>query len=145
MIKIHQANINDIEDLEVIFSLYLKFYEVESIRDDNITFLRERVQNNESVIFSAKKDDEIVGFTQLFPTFSSASLKKVYILNDLFVLEKYRDQGIAKLLIHQVIEFAKENNCARVSLSTARNNPAQFLYEKLGFKESSFKFYNYNL
>lgn len=145
MIKIQQTNINDIEDLEVIFSLYLKFYEVESIRDDNITFLKERVQNSESVIFTAKKDDEIVGFTQLFPTFSSASLKKVYILNDLFVLENYRNQGIAKLLIHQVIEFAKENNCARVSLSTARNNPAQFLYEKLGFKESSFKFYNYNL
>lgn len=145
MIKIQQTNINDIEDLEVIFSLYLKFYEVESIRDDNITFLKERVQNSESVIFTAKKDDEIVGFTQLFPTFSSASLKKVYILNDLFVLENYRNQGIAKLLIHQVIEFAKENNCARVSLSTARNNPAQFLYEKLGFKESSFKFFNYNL
>lgn len=145
MIKIQQANINDIEDLEVIFSLYLKFYEVESIRDDNITFLRERVQNNESVLFTAKKDDEIVGFTQLFPTFSSASLKKVYILNDLFVLENYRNQGIAKLLMHQVIEFAKENNCARVSLSTARNNPAQILYEKLGFKESSFKFFNYNL
>lgn len=145
MIKIQQANVNDIEDLEVIFSLYLKFYEVESIRDDNITFLRERVQNNESIIFTAKKDGEIVGFTQLFPTFSSASLKKVYILNDLFVLENYRNQGIAKLLIHQVIEFAKENNCARVSLSTARNNPAQFLYEKLGFKESSFKFFNYNL
>lgn len=145
MIKIHQANINDIEDLEVIFSLYLKFYKVESIRDDNITFLKERVQNNESVIFTAKKDDEIVGFTQLFPTFSSASLKKVYILNDLFVLENYRNQGIAKLLIHQVIEFAKENNCARVSLSTARDNPAQFLYEKLGFKESTFKFFNYNL
>ena len=145
MIKIQQTNINDIEDLEVIFSLYLKFYEVESIRDDNITFLKERVQNNESVIFIAKKDDEIVGFTQLFPTFSSASLKKVYILNDLFVLENYRNQGIAKLLIHQVIEFAKENNCARFSLSTARNNPAQFLYEELGFKESSFRFFNYNL
>lgn len=145
MIKIEQATINDIEDLEVIFSLYLKFYETESIRDANITFLKERVQNNESVIFTAKKDNEIVGFTQLFPTFSSASLKKVYILNDLFVLEKYRNQGIAKRLIHQVTEFAKENNCARVYLSTARNNPAQFLYEKLGFKESSFKFYNYNL
>ncbi|MEN5088574.1 GNAT family N-acetyltransferase [Sphingobacterium faecium] len=145
MIKIQQATINDIEDLEVIFSLYLKFYEVESIRDANITFLNERMQNNESIIFTAKKDNEIVGFTQLFPTFSSASLKKVYILNDLFVLEHYRNQGIAKRLIHQVIEFAKENNCARVSLSTARDNPAQFLYEKLGFKESSFKFYNYSL
>lgn len=145
MIKIQQATINDIEDLEVIFSLYLKFYEVESIRDAKITFLKERMQNNESIIFTAKKDNEIVGFTQLFPTFSSASLKKVYILNDLFVLEHYRNQGIAKILIHRVIEFAKENNCARVSLSTARDNPAQILYEKLGFKESSFKFYNYSL
>ena len=49
MIKIQQATINDIEDLEVIFSLYLKFYEVESIRDANITFLKERMQNNESM------------------------------------------------------------------------------------------------
>lgn len=42
MIKIQLANINDIEDLEVIFSLYLKFYKVESIRDVNITFLKEK-------------------------------------------------------------------------------------------------------
>ena len=35
-------------------------------------------------------------------------LRSVYILNDLFVLENYRNQGISKLLIHRVIEFAKE-------------------------------------
>jgi len=110
-----------------------------------IDFLRDRLLKNESILIFVEKDENIIGFAQLYPTFSSATLKKAYILNDLYVVEPERKRGIATLLINKSIEIAKKENCGRVSLSTAKDNPAQLLYENIGFKESSFKFYNYTL
>ncbi|MCJ8209408.1 GNAT family N-acetyltransferase [Mucilaginibacter sp. RS28] len=144
-IEITIATIADLADLEVIFSLYRSFYGMPHDKEAAIDFLKERIQQQESIIFLARKNSAIVGFTQLFPTFSSASLKKVFILNDLYVLEEERNQGIARLLINRSIEEAKYAGCVRISLSTAKDNPAQLLYEKIGFKESGFKFYNYTI
>lgn len=59
---------------------------------------------------------------------------KTYILNELYVLNSERKQGVATMLINKVLELAKNENCGRVSLSTAKDNPAQFLYEEIGFK-----------
>lgn len=142
-IRTHVATLEDIPAIEPLFNLYREFYKMESDKEGARQFLTDRLANNESIIIYAKEADEVVGFTQLFPTFSSAVMKKVYILNDLFVLQHQRGNGIAKLLIEEAIAVARQEGCPRVSLSTATDNPAQFLYEKLGFKESSFKFYNY--
>ena len=144
-LNIRPANVDDLKCLEPIFSLYRSFYGMERDSQSVMNFLKERIENNQSVLLVAIKNENIIGFAQLFPTFSSTSLKKVYILNDLYVLESDRKQGIARLLISRAIEIAKNENCARVSLSTAKDNPAQILYEKAGFKESTFKFYNYIL
>jgi len=139
----HLATLEDIPAIEPLFNLYREFYKMERDKEGARLFLTARLKNKESIIIYAKEGGEVVGFTQLFPTFSSAVLKKVYILNDLFVVEDQRGRGVAKLLIEEAIEIARQEGCPRVSLSTAKDNPAQFLYEKLGFKESTFKFYNY--
>ena len=47
-----------------------------------------------------------IGFTQLYPSFSSLSLKSVWILNDLYVYEEYRKQGVGKMLLDAAKEFA---------------------------------------
>jgi len=140
-----RASVVDVAEIEPLFSLYREFYGMRKDRSAAIEFLRARLENEESALFYAKKDGRIIGFVQLYPSFSSASLKKVFILNDLYVLESERGKGVAKLLIGKAIEFCTEQKCARISLSTAKDNPAQKLYEEVGFKESTFKFYNYNL
>lgn len=71
--------------------------------------------------------------------------KKTYILNDLYALNSERKQWIATMLINKALELAKNENCGRVSLGTAHDNPAQFLYEEISFKESTSKLYNYTL
>ena len=143
--EIIKADITDIVRLELIFNMYRAFYGQEADKDAAIGFLEQRIAKNESVILYAQQDAEIVGFTQVFSTFSSASLTKVFILNDLFVLESSRNRGIATLLIEEVLALGKAEGCSRVSLSTAQDNPAQKLYEELGFRESAFKFYNFAL
>lgn len=87
----------------------------------------------------------IVGFTQLYPGFSSVSMKRVWILNDLFVDEGYRGQGVAKSLMSAAENFARETECARIVLVTQISNvAAQSLYESRGYAKDE-EFYHYAL
>ncbi len=143
--QIYVATQEDVFRIEPIFNLYRDFYGAKIDQDAALFFLKQRIQNKESIIFYAQQNNEIVGFVQIFKTFSSASLSRVLVLNDLFVVESARNHGVASALIKKVLDLARQEQCSRISLSTAQDNPAQKLYEKIGFRESRFKFYNYNV
>ena len=83
-----------------------------------------------------------MGFTQLYPTFSSVSMQRFYILNDLYVLPTLRGQGIGESLLNAAKDLAKANNWKGLALETAVDNPAQKLYERLGWERSD-DFYHY--
>ncbi|VAW09878.1 hypothetical protein MNBD_BACTEROID03-67 [hydrothermal vent metagenome] len=80
-------------------------------------------------------DDEPVGFTQLYTTFSSVSLQPVFILNDLYVSKAYRGKGIGEALLNHAKDFCKKSGHKGLALETATDSPAQQLYEKLGWKK----------
>jgi len=144
--SIHKATIDGLDAIAAIFNAYRVFYEAPSNIEQSKTFIMDRLSNNDSIIFCAFSEQKTVtGFTQLYPSYSSVSMRKIWILNDLFVQPDFRNRGIGRALIAKAIEFAKLDGAVRLSLSTAKNNPAQFLYEKTGFRESSFKFYNFSL
>ena len=141
---VKQASIRDIDDLAILFAQYRVFYQQSFDAEAAKQFLRERITNRESIIFIAIDEEQFAGFTQLYPSFSSVSMKKIWILNDLFVSPAHRRKGIAQALINKVIDNCKKTGRKRVVLSTAYDNfNAQKLYEKLGFIRSNF--YDYEL
>ncbi|MEP7373054.1 MAG: GNAT family N-acetyltransferase [Chitinophagaceae bacterium] len=141
---IRQATIDDLDQLAILFAKYREFYEQPYEPDASGNFLEERISKEESVIFIALDKDAYAGFTQLYPSFSSVGLKKIWILNDLFVSAEHRQKGIAQALINRVIEYSKLTGRKKVVLSTAYDNfTARKLYEKLGFSREDF--YNYEL
>ena len=92
-----------------------------------------------------KDKQTYVGFTQLYPTFSSISMKRAWILNDLFVEAKTRKQGIGEMLIQKAKDYAVETGAKSISLSTALDNfAAQRLYERNGYTQDS-QFFQYEL
>jgi GNAT superfamily N-acetyltransferase len=92
-----------------------------------------------------KKDGSALGFTQLFLSFSSASAARIFILNDLFVIEKARRAGVGRLLLHAAARFGRGTGAVRLTLSTeVTNEKAQALYEKEGWKRQT-EFYSYDL
>src|SRR5690606_31363176 len=104
-------------------------------------FLRERLERGESTIFLAMSQGEgdgaptAVGFTQLFPLFTSLRMRPVWLLNDLFVAPTARRQGVAKKLMEAARDFAIEQRAAKLILDTScANAPAKALYESLGWK-----------
>jgi ribosomal protein S18 acetylase RimI-like enzyme len=117
-----------------MFDKYRTFYKQSSDIKLAKSFITERLNNNESVIYVAFMGDKPVGFTQLYPKYSSMKAVKNWILNDLYVDEPYRMKGIATLLIQTTMDFAGAGNAKFVQLETQTNNfNAQRLYESIGF------------
>jgi ribosomal protein S18 acetylase RimI-like enzyme len=118
-----------------LFDKYRIFYKQPSDLGLAEKFIKDRLENNESVIFVALAEgDKPAGFTQLYPLISSVRAKKNWLLNDLYVDVTYRKQGIGESLIKAAIDFAKGENAAFLKLETACDNyTAQSLYEAIGF------------
>lgn len=144
---VREAQSGDLEPLARLFDEYRQFYEQASDLEGARRFLAERGSRHESVVFLAidSVSGTAVGFTQLYPSFSSISMKRVWILNDLYVREEYRNQGAAKLLLEAAKSHAQRTNAKGLELSTAMTNVrAQRLYETSGYERDT-EFYHFFL
>ncbi|MFD1769369.1 GNAT family N-acetyltransferase [Sphingobacterium suaedae] len=131
---IKQANVADLEDIISLFEAYRTFYRHPSDLQGCRKFLTERLAHKESVIFIVYLEGKPVGFTQLYPKYSSARLAKNWILNDLFVDSDARNRGLGQQLIQTAVEFAQIDGATFVQLETQVENViAQSLYKKMGF------------
>ncbi len=122
-----------------LFDKYRVFYKQPPDIETARKFIQERLDNNESVIFVSldTNTNRPIGFTQLYPKYSSARAIKNWILNDLYVDKEYRNKGIGENLIKTAMDFARQNGAKFVELSTAVDNyTAQSLYKQVGFKKS---------
>ncbi|MDO6472009.1 GNAT family N-acetyltransferase [Maribacter sp. 1_MG-2023] len=133
MKSIRRITATEITDIITLFDGYRVFYKMESDTDAAAKFLNDRITKEESIIFAAYEGNKAIGFVQLYYTFSSVSLQKSLVLNDLFVDANYRGASVGEQLLLKAQEFCKKNNFKGLALETAIDNPAQKLYEKLGW------------
>ncbi|MBC7540743.1 MAG: GNAT family N-acetyltransferase [Bacteriovorax sp.] len=141
---IKKAALSDVSKILPLFHAYRQFYrhEIDPKAED---YLKERLSKNESVIFYAEDETGILGFTQLYPSFSSRNLGSTWILNDLFVKPDARRKKAAWKLIDESVKHAKETNAVMICLSTQiANTNSQELYKKYGFKKDN-DFFHFNL
>ncbi|MEB0140135.1 MULTISPECIES: GNAT family N-acetyltransferase [unclassified Undibacterium] len=140
-----QAATSDLDKLATILDQYRQFYgrtsDVSAVRE----FLQARFLYKESSTFVAIDGDRILGFTQLYPSFSTLSLERIFILNDLYVDENSRQRGVAKRLIAAAAEYATSLGALSLTLSTAKSNEAaQALYSATGWVRDE-HYYEYSL
>ena len=145
-IRVVRAGRNELDDLAHLFDGYRKFYGQRSDPAAARAFLRDRIERDESVIYVAYADArEAAGFTQLYPSFSSVSLKRLWILNDLFVRSDIRRGGVGRALLERARQHAVETGAKGLVLNTAATNEAaQTLYESCGWTRED-EFLQYNL
>lgn len=141
MISIKKATAEHIEELVPLFDQYRIFYKQASDKSAALHFLKERFENGECTVFIAMVNKKPAGFTLLYTSYSSVSLKAVFILNDLFVVEEYRNRGIGELLLKKAKEHCLEMSYKGLALETAVDNPAQQLYERLDWKKDTHCFH----
>lgn len=134
MIAIKQVTVSEIDIVAPLFNQYRVFYKKESDYEAGRDFLLNRITNNESIIYLAMENQSAIGFTQLYPLFSSTRLKRVWLLNDLFVHESHRDRGISKLLLEKGKKLTRDTNSAALILETeVTNQIGNKLYPSVGF------------
>ncbi len=146
-IQIRRADIHDLGLITPLFDLYRQFYEQASDLVSAKSFLQQRIRQNESFIFLAFDGADAVGFTQLYPGFSSVSMARTFLLNDLFVVSSHRRRGVGSLLLAAAVAHAKAEQAVRISLTTnVANTTAQAVYEAQGWaREKAFLTYNFKL
>lgn len=145
LLTARQACLADLNELAGLFDAYRQFYGRPSDLSAAAAFLRERFNHGQSVLFIAHAGTQAVGFAQLYPSFSSVSLARTYVLNDLYVDERHRRAGAGRLLLNTAAQFTQAVGAIRLTLSTARNNTtAQSVYADAGWQRDE-QFWVYHL
>ena len=147
--QIVRARLEHAELVVPLFDAYRQFYKQSSNLAGAREFVTERLKKEQSVIFLAieEKDGSPlgIGFTQLYPSFSSTNMRRLWILNDLYVSPNVRKKGIGEALMERARQWAVETGAEGLTLETAVDNrTAQRLYEKLGYKKDEV-YFRYNL
>lgn len=134
-VVVREADIEDVDRLAPLFDGYRRFYRQSADLEGARRFLAERLAAGESRVFVAETADGWpLGFVQLFPSFSSVSMKRLWILNDLFVAPDARRSGVASALMDRARQLAVETGAKGLILETESHNaPAKRLYEDLGW------------
>jgi GNAT superfamily N-acetyltransferase len=140
---IRRATAADLDALVPLFDAYRVFYAQPSDPVRARDFLAERLANGESAVLVAERGPSTVGFTQLYPIFSSVRTARAWLLNDLFVAEGARRGGVARALLDAAAAFARGQGAAGLMLETTRDNgPARALYRAAGWHEDESQWYS---
>ena len=132
---VRPATLNDLQQLCHLFDAYRRFYRKPPDIEGTNTFLKNRIEMKESVIYVDEENEKLTGFTQLYPLFSSTRMQRSWLLNDLYVLPEFRGRGISKKLIAVARLLAKETGATGVLLETEKTNEiGNKLYPSAGFQ-----------
>src|ERR1700730_1939650 len=108
-IEVRQATVEDLSLLVPLFDAYRQFYRQPSEPERARRFLLERFEHSQSAIFLSFEGPTAIGFTQLYPSFSSSAMERIFILNDLFVAPQARGRGAGSALLHAAAKYARRD------------------------------------
>jgi len=105
------------------------------------TELTERPVKAEGVRFAIVENGKELGRATLFLMSNDLHDTPFGLLEDVFVEEQYRGQGIGTKLVQQVIEEAKRRQCYKLLATSRYARPkVHELYERLGFEDHGKEF-----
>ena len=147
MAQIKKAVIEDLEAVVQLFDEYRIFYGYSSDITNARKFIADRIISNDSEIFICFNEaNRVVGFVQLYPLFSSTRMKKLWLLNDLYVDVYNRNKGYSIQLITKAKELCRLTNACGIMLETSKENTVgNSLYPKAGFRlDNEHNYYNWD-
>lgn len=139
--------LSELEEVTGMFDAYRMFYGQVSDLHRAREFMQDRLSSQDSCVIGAYSSGRLVGFTQLYPSFSSVAMSRKWILNDMFVSPEYRKMGAAEKLLDHATKVARESHAVSMVLATKQDNTiAQSVYEANGWsREQEFVYYNFSV
>lgn len=96
-------------------------------------------RNNSAILLVAQLNSKVIGFVygnfKKFNKLEESCLYKTGMIDEIFVDEKYRRQGIGSMLIKKIEKYFAKHKCKLICLTKVHSNNlfAKRLYEKLGY------------
>ena len=143
-VEIAPITAEEFEELLPLIAAYQRFYEVDEIDEErNRSFFRRFLAPSEDgLLLGARSEGRLVGYACLYWHFSSTQAREAVLMNDLYVVESIRGQGVGRALIEATAEIARERGVSIVEWSTAPDNEtAQRLYDSTGAERSEWLSY----
>ena len=132
-----------IADAELVYALICELADYEKLRHEVVATVessRESIFGSDSCteVLIAELHGEPVGFAIYFSTYSTFLARQGIYLEDIYVREAVRGQGIGKQLLSAVARVAAERQCGRLEWSVLDwNKPAIDFYESLAAEAQS--------
>lgn len=144
-VQVDRAGVEHLDVLAALFDAYRVFSGQASDPIGARAFLGDRLRAEQSVAFLALQGGEGSGFVQLFPGFSSVSMRPAWTLNDLFVIQAARRAGVARALLAATVQMARDTGVSSIRLSTTKaNGAAKALYSSAGWRLTEFDQYEFS-
>ena len=139
-LRIEPVHEQQFELLLPMIAAYQAVYEAKEIDPDRNRrfFSRFLEPSDEGLIIGAWRDEKLVGYACLYWHHSSTRAKDTVLLNDLFVDEAARGEGVGRALIEAARDVARDRGADHVEWSTRPDNhTAQRLYDSTGAEKST--------
>jgi GNAT superfamily N-acetyltransferase len=134
--SIKKVGAADLDELLPLLRSYCDFYEVSPTDTDVLALARALIDDpeREGVQLLARDAGGVaVGFATLYWTWSTSSASRIGVMNDLFVAERARGQGVAEQLIEACRAECVRRGARRLTWQTAPDNHrAQAVYDRVG-------------
>ena len=141
------ADINDLDLIREMFYHFMNIQQFEPIADDEYDYtFAHLIQDKRDTCIVAEKEGNILGFLNLTYTFSTFNAAYEANVDDIYVADEYRGQGIATQLLKAAIEDANLKGACRISiLVRIEDTEARALFEKLHFVKFDRLYYRKSL
>ena len=124
-IKITPLSKTDYELWLILWQNYLTFYETSLPSSTTETTWRNLLNESVDIYgFGAWREDVLVGITHVVLPTNTWNTNACCYLEDLYVADNVRGQGVGRTLIEHVYSFAKDKDCNRVYWTTQDSNAA---------------------
>ncbi|HEX2233757.1 MAG TPA: GNAT family N-acetyltransferase [Thermoleophilaceae bacterium] len=144
--RIHLVDEADLAELLPLMRAYCDFYEVDPSDEALLAMSRALIADPELEgvqLMARNADGAAVGFATVFWSWSTLGAARIGVMNDLFVAEAARGQGVAEALIEECRERARHRGAGSLGWQTAKDNlRAQALYDRIGAKRSEWVDYS---
>jgi GNAT superfamily N-acetyltransferase len=147
-LRIEPVTADDYDELVPMIGDYQRFYEVEEVDEERNRsfFARFIAPSEDGLLLGAWRDGELAGYACLYWHFTSLAAAESVLMNDLFVAEGARGEGIGRALIEAAADVARERGARHLEWSTAPDNErAQRLYDSTGAERSTWIEYELRL
>lgn len=138
-----KINIRKVEKQDLDF-IYKAICELENEILDFEFFERifdENISNPRNVYLIAEDENEGLGFVSFHTQNLLHHCGLVGEIQEFFIHQKYRGQGVGRLLINKILDFAEKNALKSIEVTTNKKRVENVaIYENLGFTLSHNKF-----